>query len=93
MNERESAEVFALQVLGWLASDSDLIGAFLAASGLAQGEIAGRARDPVFLGAVVDFCLESDERVLACAAALGVRPEAVGQARRALPGGADPHRT
>lgn len=93
MNERDSAEVVALQALGWMASEADMIGGFLGASGLAQDEIAGRTRDPVFLAAILDFCLESDDRVLACAAALQVAPEAIGRARRALPGGADPHWT
>ena len=93
MSERDSAEVLALGVLGWLASDGERIGAFLAATGLAQGDIAAMTRDPAFLAGVVDFCLESDERVLACAEALGVPPEAIGQARSALPGGRDPHWT
>ncbi|MBL4929305.1 DUF3572 domain-containing protein [Fuscibacter oryzae] len=93
MNERESAEIVALQALGWLVSDSEMIGAFLGATGLAQGDIAALTRDPVFLAGVVDFCLESDDRVLTCAVALGVRPEAIAQARRALPGGGDPHWT
>lgn len=93
MNERDSAEVIALRALGWLVSDSEMIGAFLGATGLAQGDIGALTRDPVFLAGVIDFCLESDDRVLACTGALGLPPEALGQARRALPGGGDPHWT
>jgi hypothetical protein len=90
---RESAEVLALNALGWLAGDPDEIGAFLAASGLPTGDLAALARDAGFLAAVLDFCLESDARVLACAAALDLPPTALAEARMALPGGADPHWT
>lgn len=93
MTERESAEILGLQALGWMVSDPELIGAFLSATGLAQSDMAGLAREPRFLAAVLDFCLESDERVLACAAMLDLRPEALVTARRALPGGSDPHWT
>lgn len=90
---RESAEVLALNALGWLAGESDEIGAFLNATGLARGDLAGLARDAGFLAAVLDFCLESDARVLACAAVLCVPPTALAEARMALPGGNDPHWT
>ena len=93
MAGQETAETTALQVLTWLVSDPELIGPFLAATGADPGQIAGLARDPHFLAAVVDFCLESDTRVIACAAALGLPPEAIGQARMGLPGGRDPHWT
>jgi hypothetical protein len=90
---RESAEVLALNALGWLAGESEEIGAFLTATGLARGDLAALAREAGFLAAVLDFCLESDARVLACAAALGVPPTALAEARMALPGGSDPHWT
>ena len=93
MNAQETAETTALRVLTWLFSDPELIEPFLAATGADPGQIAGLARDAHFLAAVVDFCLESDARVIACAAALGLPPEAIGQARMGLPGGRDPHWT
>ena len=46
-----------------------------------------------FLAALVDYLLETDARVLACTADLGLPPEALGAARQALPGGRDPHWT
>lgn len=93
MNGQEIAETTALRVFAWLVSDPELIGPFMAATGAEAGQMAALARDPHFLAAVVDFCLESDERVIACAAALELRPEAIGQARMGLPGGRDPHWT
>ncbi|MEY3534262.1 MAG: hypothetical protein RI979_2286, partial [Pseudomonadota bacterium] len=51
------------------------------------------ARDPVFLAALVDYLLETDDRVLACTKDLGLPPTALGEARHGLPGGRDPHWT
>lgn len=93
MNERESAETVALQALSWLVSQPEDLGGFLNASGAAPGDLAGLARDPVFLAALIDYLLETDERVLACTCALGLPPEALGTARQGLPGGRDPHWT
>ena len=62
----------------------------LALSGAAPGEIRARAADPEFLGFVLDFLLGADATVIAFAAAAGLRPEDVGRARAALPGGAEP---
>lgn len=93
MYGQESAETLALRVLGWLAGDPDRIGAFLEATGISRGELAGLAAEPVFLAAVIDHCLESDERVIACCDALGLPYEALGGARTGLPGGRDPHWT
>lgn len=93
MNRQETAEITALRVLTWVASDPELIGAFLNATGADHGQIAALAREPQFLAAVLDFCLEADDRVIACAAALEMRPEALVQARTGLPGGQDPHWT
>ncbi len=89
----ESAETIALQALGWLISDPDELGGFLNASGASSGDLAHLAREPRFLAALIDYILETDERVLACAGALGLAPTALGEARMALPGGRDPHWT
>jgi Protein of unknown function (DUF3572) len=93
MSRPESAEITALQALGWLVSQPDLLGAFLNASGAGQGDLAGLARDPVFLAALVDFLLEDDARIMACADALGLPYPALRDARAGLPGGLDPHWT
>lgn len=93
MFTQESAEAMALQTLTWLVQDEELSGRFLAATGLAPAELGGLARDPLFLGAVLDFVLTEDALVLACAEALGTRPKSLPAARAALPGGMDPHWT
>lgn len=93
MNQQESAEITALQALGWLVGQPDELAGFLNASGASEGYLAGLARDPHFLAALMDYLLETDERVLACTTDLGLAATALGQARMGLPGGRDPHWT
>lgn len=93
MNRQDSAEITALQAFGWLVSQPDELGAFLNASGADVGDLAVLARDPHFLAALVDFLLETDERVIACTTELNLPPTALGEARMGLPGGRDPHWT
>lgn len=93
MSRQETAEITALQALGWLIGQPDELGGFLNASGAAPGDLAALARDPQFLAALVDYLLETDERVLACTGDLGLAPTALGEARMGLPGGRDPHWT
>ena len=93
MNRQEAAETVALQALGWLLSQPEDLGGFLSASGAAPGDLAHLARDPVFLAALVDYLLETDDRVLACTKDLGLPAMALGEARQGLPGGRDPHWT
>jgi hypothetical protein len=93
MTRQEAAETLALQALGWLLSQPEELGGFLSASGAAPQDLAQLARDPVFLAALVDYLLETDDRVLACTKDLGLPPTALGEARHGLPGGRDPHWT
>ncbi|WP_430463449.1 DUF3572 domain-containing protein [Tabrizicola sp.] len=90
---QETAEMLALQALGWLLGQPEELGGFLAASGAATDDLARLARDPLFLAALVDYLLETDARVLACTSDLGLPPTALGEARQGLPGGRDPHWT
>ena len=93
MTRHEAAETLALRALGWLLSQPEELGGFLSASGAAPGDLAHLARDPVFLAALVDYLLETDDRVLACTKDLGLPATALGEARQGLPGGRDPHWT
>lgn len=74
----------------WLAAESDRIGAFLGASGADPADLPALAAEAEFLGFVLDFVLASDEGVLSFAASAGLPPEAVAEARAALPGGRVP---
>ncbi|MDZ4309354.1 MAG: DUF3572 domain-containing protein [Cypionkella sp.] len=93
MNRRESAETLALQAFAWLLAQDDLVGVFLNATGAGQGELAALAGDPVFLGAVLDFLMEDDARVIGFCDDATLPYTAVMQARAALPGGELPNWT
>ncbi len=93
MNRQESAESLALQALTWLLGQPEVIGAFLNASGAAQGDLAALAREPVFLGAVLDFLTEDDARVMAFCDQAGLPYTAPMQARLSLPGAQHTHWT
>ena len=82
------AESVAIQALGWLAGEEELLTAFLAASGAGVNDVREMARDPAFLGAVLDFILQSDEHVRGFCDSAGLSYETPMRARQSLPGGA-----
>lgn len=85
---RESAEVLAIEALGWLASDEDLLPVFLGSTGVSVSEIRARAQEPEFLASVLDFLLQDDAWIARFSEATGNAPDLVMRARAALPGGA-----
>jgi len=91
--QREPAETLALRALAWLAGNDELLPVFLGTTGAALADLRGRAREPEFLASVLDFLMMDDAWVTGFAAAEGIRPESLGDARAALPGGGNPHWT
>ncbi|MGV6850404.1 MAG: DUF3572 domain-containing protein [Marinibacterium sp.] len=90
---REAAETFALDALGWLAGNQELLPVFMGASGAGLDDLRARAGDPEFLASVLDFLLMDDAWILSVCSDLGVSPEIPRAARAALPGGAQVHWT
>ncbi len=80
------AEALALIAIARIAGDEDMLTRFLGQTGCEPGQLRDRISDPVFLGAILDFVLESDETVQALADAAEIRPEDVLAARAHLPG-------
>jgi hypothetical protein len=93
MNKQESAETVALQALAWIVARDDDLQMFLDASGADRNALASGARDPVFLGALLDFLLGDDARVMAFCDAHQLPYTALAEARAALPGGENLHWT
>ncbi|MEM9900227.1 MAG: DUF3572 domain-containing protein [Pseudomonadota bacterium] len=91
--QREDAETLALEALGWLAGQEDLMPTFLGASGASLLDVRRRADDPEFLGAVLDFLTMDDAWISAFCDSTGRAPDAPLRARAALPGGELPHWT
>lgn len=84
---RDSAETLALQALGWLASNDDLLPSFLASTGASESDLRERASDPFFLGGVLDFLMMDDAWVIGFCDGISLPYERIIQARAALPGG------
>jgi hypothetical protein len=82
----EHAESLAISALGWLASDPERIGRFLAVTGLGPDNLRKAAADPRFLGSVLDYVLANEADLLAFAADAQANPEDVSRAAQVLGG-------
>lgn len=89
----DQAELIAIQALGHIAGEEDLLFAFVDLTGLSPDELRARAGEPEILGGVLDFILMDDQRLLAFCQAVNMKPEIPGIARRLLPGGEEVHWT
>ncbi|GLS43002.1 DUF3572 domain-containing protein [Methylobacterium brachythecii] len=77
-------ESLSLDVLVWLAGDEERLFPFLQLSGLNPETVRESARDPAFLGAVLDHVMGDETLLLACADALDVKPEKIATAWRRM---------
>ena len=59
------AEILALKALEWLVADSELFEIFLASSGADVNDVKVGAKEPAFLGSILDFILMDDAWVKA----------------------------
>ncbi len=83
---REDAEGVAIAALGFIASDPERLGRFLAITGLGPETLRQAARDKGFLGQVLSFLAEDEPLLLAFAADLGENPVRIAQAHALLAG-------
>jgi hypothetical protein len=83
-NPREAAEIVAVQALGFIAGDSERLGAFLAESGIGPQSLRAAAADPQFLASVLDFVLRDDATVKAFAKVSELHPTNIAAAREVL---------
>lgn len=90
---RDAGETLAIQALAWLASQDELLPQFLAMTGAGIDSLRSAAQDPNFLGAVLDFLLAEDARVIEFCDAHHIPYTQPARARAVLPGGDLPHWT
>ena len=83
------AEGVAVQVLQVLTVDPERLGRFLSLTGLDPTTIRTAARDPGFLGAVLDHLAGDEALLLAVASEAGLKPDAIMRARDTLSPTAD----
>ncbi|HJS61877.1 MAG TPA: DUF3572 domain-containing protein [Pseudolabrys sp.] len=83
---RKEAEALAIQALTFIAGDGERLGRFLAVTGIGPSEIRAAAREPGFLGGVLDY-VASDEGLIAdFASETGLDPADVERGRAMLAG-------
>jgi hypothetical protein len=83
---QEAAEAIGIHALSYLMKDHDLIGEFLAVTGLGPKELKSHLQNPAFLGAVLDFLIARAELLSAFAKEHDITPKTVLNARLLLPG-------
>lgn len=88
-NEQETAAL----ALEWICCTDDLLSVFLGSTGLSVETLRRDIDTPEVLAAVLDFLLMDDAWVRRFSAENGFPPQAVMEARQALPGGASWHWT
>jgi hypothetical protein len=78
------AVALALQALVWTIGEPGRAARLLDMTGLDPGDLRARAGDPVVLAAALGFLEAYEPDLVACAASLQVKPEAIVAARRTL---------
>jgi ABC-type uncharacterized transport system YnjBCD substrate-binding protein len=76
--------VLALQALAHVASDEAMGPRFLALTGMDGHGLRANAGKPATLMALLDYLMANEHDLVATADAIGVKPEALAQAARAL---------
>lgn len=90
---REGAEAIAIQALGFIAADPELLPRFLALTGIDAAAIRQAAREPGFLAGVLQFILAHEPTLRRFAEEADIAPATVSDALRHLPMGGDHHQT
>jgi hypothetical protein len=83
---RKIAENLAIHALGFMASDPERLGTFLAATGIGPEMIRKAAAEPSFLAGVLDHVCGDEALLIAVAEHAGMTPQDVGHAQAVLGG-------
>jgi hypothetical protein len=82
----DAASAIAIEALSWLAGEPDRLQRFLAISGLGPHNLREAARNPGFLGAVLDYFAGNETLLVAFADESGRQPQEVAAAHARLGG-------
>ncbi len=83
---RDRAEGVAIAALTFIAADPERLGRFLASTGIGPADIRIAAQQPLFLAGVIGHIAADEQLLLAFAAEIGVQPDEIDRARKALSG-------
>ena len=89
----EAAQVVAIQALGWLVGNNELLPVFMGSTGISAEDLKASLEDTSLLVSVMDFILMEDQRVLDFCEVAGFDPHKLQSVRHALPGGEMVHWT
>jgi hypothetical protein len=81
---QQAAEDIAVKALTFLSQDPDLLGRFLALSGMDPATLRDVINEPSFQAAMLDFLMSNDDTVLAFATNHGLTPDDVLKAKMKL---------
>jgi Protein of unknown function (DUF3572) len=81
---RDEAETIALAALSYITGHEEVLGRFLAMSGLEPGTIRHAAASPGFLAAILDYVASDEPLLIALAKELDTGPERIMEAHRTL---------
>lgn len=87
--EREAAEALAVEALGFIAADPELLPRFLAITGIEARDIRRAAASRGFLAGVLQFIAAHEPTLLRFSEQTGNAPASVTLALKALPFGDD----
>ncbi len=74
---RKDGHETAIAILGWLASEPDMLARFLALTGVQPNMLRQAVNDPGFLAGLIDFIMSHELDLMAFCAATGTKPEDV----------------
>ena len=83
---QEADEALALQALGWILADEPRAERLLGTTGLTPERLRASLGQRTTLGAVLGFLTAHEPDLVACAAALDIRPEALAAAAQRIDG-------
>lgn len=81
---QEESSALALNVVAWTVSDADRAQRMLDVTGLDPQTLRENLTKPATLRAMLDFVLDHEPDLMACAKEIGVAPEKIAAARRGI---------
>ncbi|MDB5697101.1 MAG: hypothetical protein JWN21_2644 [Sphingomonas bacterium] len=80
----DDAKTLALRALIWTLAEQDRAQRLLAVTGIEPADLRARIGDPAVLAASLNFLLANEADLVACAADIGIRPDALAAAAQEL---------
>ncbi len=85
-NAANDSNVIALQLLGFIAGNMEILGRFMALTGSGPDDLRNRLHDPDFHAAILEFTMQDEKLLLAFATEQNLDPQIVARAYHATLG-------